>query len=162
MDAPKQQSEHRLLMKMLGSWTFESSCDMGPGKPPQTFKGRETVRPLGDLWVICEGEGETPGGGTSQMIITLGFDPARQKFVGTFIASMMTHLWPYEGSLDATGTIITLDSTGPDFAEPTVMKPYRDVIEIRSEQERYLTSQMCTADGTWQEFMRATYRRVSR
>ena len=32
---------------------------------------------------------------------TLGYDPAKKKYVGTFIASVMTHLWIYSGSLDA-------------------------------------------------------------
>lgn len=160
MEAPKPESQHKLLQSLVGDWTFESSCDMGPDKPRETFRGKETVRALGDLWIICEGEGETPGGGASQMVIQLGYDPAKGKFVGSFIASMMTHFWPYEGSLDASGKAITLESTGPSFDDPKVLKPYRDIITVVSEDERTLTSQMPDGKGGWVEFMKSQYRRV--
>ena len=35
------------------------------------------------------------------MIMTLGYDPQKKRFVGTLIGSMMTHLWVYDGALDA-------------------------------------------------------------
>lgn len=160
MEAPKPTEQHQFLMRMLGDWTFEASCDMGPDKPRESFKGKETVRALGDVWILCEGEGESPGGGPSRMIITLGFDPTQNKFVGTFIASMMMQLWNYKGELDAGGTILTLDTEGPDFADPKVLKPYRDVIEIVSADHRILRSQMVGPDGKWVEFMQSHYKRV--
>ncbi len=65
------------------------------------------MRSLGGLWVLCEGRCEMPGGGAGTTVMTLGFDPARGLFVGTFIASMMTHLWLYEGGLDPELTVLT-------------------------------------------------------
>ncbi len=45
--------------------------------------------------------GEMPDGSTSRSIMTLGLiDPQQKRFVGTFIASMMTHLWVYNGAFD--------------------------------------------------------------
>ena len=41
-----------------------------------------------------------PDGGPATMIMTLGYDPAKKRFVGTFIGSMMTNLWVYEGELE--------------------------------------------------------------
>lgn len=161
MDTPKPHAQHELLSKLVGDWTFQASCDMGPDKPRETFNGTESVRSLGGLWTICEGEGESPMG-KSQMVMTLGFDPIRNRFVGTFIASMMTHLWVYDGALDATGKVITLDTQGPDFADPTQLKPYRDTITIISDDERTLTSQMPGPDGKWVEFMKSEYRRVKK
>ena len=63
-------------------------------------------------------------------IITLGYDPAKQRFVGSFIASCMTHLWPYEGTLDATGKVLTLDSEGPSFSGDGTTVKYQDIVEI--------------------------------
>lgn len=53
---------------------------------------------------MCEGLGEMPGGGIATTMMTLGYDPARKWFVGTFIGSMMTHMWVYAG------TVLTLDT----------------------------------------------------
>ncbi len=67
-------------------------------------------------WIVAEAEGDTPGGTPSQSIMTIGYDPRRQRFVGTFVASMMTYLWVYEnGSLDASEKVLTLEADGPDF-----------------------------------------------
>ena len=45
---------------------------------------------IGDLWLLAEGRSEMPGGGTGTMLITLGFDPARGRYVGTWVGSLMT------------------------------------------------------------------------
>jgi hypothetical protein len=132
---------------------------MGPDQPSMKNKGQETVRSLGGLWTIGEGSGEAPGGGTCDSIMTLGYDPQTKRFVGTFIASMMTHLWPYNGTLDAAGKVLTLDSEGPSFAGDGTMARYQDIIEFLSDDHRTLSSQVLGADGQWQPFMKAHYRR---
>jgi hypothetical protein len=151
--------EHEWLQQMVGDWTFESECSMGPDKPPEKFAGTESVRSIGGVWVLCEGRGEMPGGGIGNMFMTLGYDPAKKRFLGTFIGSMMTHMWIYDGSLDPSGKVLTLDSEGPSFAGDGTMAKYQDVIEIRSADQRLLHSQVRGADGKWQRFMTATYRR---
>ena len=57
-----------------------------------------------------------PGGGPATTLMTLGYDPEKKRFVGTWIGSMMTHLWIYDGALDAAGKVLTLDAEGPSFA----------------------------------------------
>ena len=63
------------------------------------------------------------------MLITLGFDPAKKKYVGSWVGSMMPQLWTYEGALDPTGRILALESQGPSFEDPTKTSLYRDTIE---------------------------------
>ncbi|MGH8728980.1 MAG: DUF1579 domain-containing protein, partial [Burkholderiales bacterium] len=109
------QKEHEWLQKLVGEWTYESDCSMGPGKPNEKFKGTESVRSLGGLWILAEGRGEMPGGGAATMLITLGYDPQRKRYVGTWIGSMMTYLWVYDGGLDAAGKVLTLNAEGPDM-----------------------------------------------
>jgi hypothetical protein len=152
------QAEHKWLRRLVGEWTMEAEAEMEPGKPPQKFKGTESVRMLGELWTIGEGVGEGPSGGESRSIMTLGYDPQRKRFVGTFISSMMSYLWPYDGALDATKKMLTLDSEGPNF-EQTGLAPYQDIIEWHSDDHRTLSSQIRTADGKWMHFMTAHYRR---
>lgn len=152
------QQEHHWLDRLVGEWTAEMGCSFGPDQPPWKSKGAETVRSLGGLWTIGEGEGETPEGGTAKSIMTLGYDPKAERFVGTFIASVMTHLWIYNGSLDESGKILALDAQGPSFTGEGTAK-YQDRIEFIDDDHRVLTSQALGDDGEWHRFMTAHYRR---
>jgi hypothetical protein len=154
------QKEHQWLQKLVGEWTSEVEAMMGPDKPPEKFRGTESVRSIGGLWMVCEGGGEMPGGGAATTIMTLGYDPVRKRYVGTFIGSMMTHQWVYDGELDPTGKVLTLDTEGPNFAAEGKMTKYKDVIEVRSDDHRVLTSHMLGDDGQWHQFMTAHYRRT--
>ncbi|MCO6454064.1 MAG: DUF1579 domain-containing protein [Pirellulaceae bacterium] len=159
MNIPEPQAEHLWLHQLVGQWSIESEFIMGPGQPPMNTTGREIVRPLGKLWTIGEGAGNTPDSGSCDSMMTLGYDPQAKRFVGTFVASAMTHLWPYLGSLDASGKILTLDSEGPSFAGDGTMAKYQDIIEFVTHDYRTLTSRFQNADGSWHQFMTAHYRR---
>jgi len=150
--------EHEWLQKLLGDWTYEHEAAMAPDQPKQKFVGTESVRSLGPAWVLCEGRGEM-GGGVAQTIMTLGFDPPKKKFVGTFIGSMMTYLWIYEGELDPSGKKLILSAEGPAWTAEGKMAKYHDIIEFKSDDYRTLTSQQLGDDGKWTEFMVAHYRR---
>src|SRR3546814_6537466 len=73
--------------------------------------------------------------------------------------SMMTHLWVYEGSLDDSGKVLTLDCEGLDFETEGRMTRYQDIITIESPDHRLLTARMLAADGSWKQIMQAEYRR---
>jgi hypothetical protein len=152
------QNEHKWLEQLVGEWETEMEASMEPGKPPSKHTGSESVRSL-TTWVVCEGRGEMPGGGAAATIMTLGYDPAKKRFVGTFIGSMMTNLWVYDGQLDAAGKVLTLDTEGPSFTDPAKTAKYKDSIEIVSPDHRILSSQFQADDGTWHRFMTAHYRR---
>jgi hypothetical protein len=72
---------------------------------------------------------------------------------------MMSHLWVYDGALDAAGKVLALDADGPDMAGTGKMAKYRDVVEFESDDHRILTSQVLGDDGKWTRFMTAHYRR---
>lgn len=150
--------EHEWLHKLVGEWTSEIECSMGPDQPPMQQKGREVVRSLGGLWTI--GEGTLDGSEAGESIMTLGYDPRQGQFVGTFVASMMTHLWPYRGSLDESRRILTLDSEGPSFTGDGTMARYQDMIEFLTDDHRTLKSRYQLPSGEWVHFMTAHYRRV--
>lgn len=152
------QREHRWLHKFVGEWTFESECVMGPDQPPMKSQGVEVVRSLGGLWTIAEGEGEMPGAGLMKSVMTLGFDPSTNRYAGTFVASMMSHLWLYDGSLDADEKVLALDAEGPSFTGAGTAK-YVDSIEFIDDDHRVLTSRILGDDGNWVQFMTAHYHR---
>ena len=153
------QKERQWLQKLVGEWTYEGEGLTEPGKPPERFAGTESVRSLGGLWVLAEGRGEMPGGGPATTLMTLGYDPQKKRYVGTFIASMMSNLWVYEGALDAYERVLTLDTEGPNMSAEGQMAKYKDVIEFKSDDHRVLTSHMLGDDGKWHTFMTANYRR---
>ena len=138
---------------------------MGPDKPPEKLVGTDSGRSIGGLWVTLEGRGPMSGGGTATTIMTLGFDPTKKKYVGTFIGSMMTYQWVYEGDLDPAGKKLVLNADGPRFDPEGKMDPdgkmakYKDTIEFLSDDHRTLTSHMLGDDGQWHHFMTAHYRR---
>ena len=153
--------EHRWLQKLIGEWTYETEAMMGPDRPLEKSTGTESVRPLGDLWILGEGQGEMPGCGSVTTLVTLGFDPQKQRYVGTWIGSMMNYLWVYDGELDADKKVLTLNSDGPAMTGEGKMAKYKDVIEFRHDDHRVLTSHMLGDDGQWHLFMTANYHRAS-
>ncbi len=154
------QKEHQWLQQLVGEWAFEGEASMGPGQPAEKCTGMESVRSLGGLWTIGEGRSDMPDGTPALSLLTLGYDPDKGRFVGTFVASCMTYLWLYDGELDASGKILTLSAEGPDLSNPGKTGKYQDIIEIKDSDHRLFSSQMLDADGKWREFLRANYRRT--
>lgn len=159
--------EHEWLMQLVGKWEYETRFPQGDGKPEGSVMGRETVRSLGGLWIVAEGESVMPAeegktGDPCQMLLTIGYDPAARDgkgaYVGSWIGSMMARIWTYDGSLEQNK--LTLASTGPSFSDPTKISNYRDVIEIITPDERHFSSWTQGDDGQWTRFMHAVYRRV--
>ena len=155
---PAPQAEHQWLRKLLGNWTYE--MDLGPEHPGAKAAGTERGRAIGELWVQLEGVGPMAGGDSHTSILTLGFDTAKRRFTGTWIGSMMTHQWLYDGELDAAHDRLTLTSEGPSMTEEGKMALYRDVIEFQGDDRRTLTGSMQQPEGTWRAFMTVTYNRV--
>jgi hypothetical protein len=184
------QKEHDWLQKLVGEWTYESDEPTKPGQPPAKCTGTESVRSLGGFWVLAEGQGGMPGGGAATMVLTLGYDPQKKRYVGTWIGSMMSHLWVYEGAVDVTGNTLTLHAEGPNMAvEGKTAKPlagrrgasgaeallpcdwqhgqsrvtgeYKEVIEFKSDNHRVFTSHVLGEDGKWQTMMTVNFRRTA-
>lgn len=154
------RKEHEWLNQLLGDWTYEHEACMAPDGSNVKATGVESVRSLGGLWVLCEGQFNMPDGGMGITQMTLGYDPAKKRYVGTFIGSMMTYLWVYDGELDAAAKVLTLDAEGPSFAGDGKMVKYQDIIEFKDANHRTLTSQTLGEDGKWNHFMTAHYRRT--
>src|SRR4051812_5835337 len=98
-DPPKPaepQKEHTWLKQLSGEWITESECVMEPGKPPVKCQWTESTKMLGKLWTVTEyqcDQNGTPMAGQ----LTLGYDPAKKKFVGIWVCSTETTMYTYEG-----------------------------------------------------------------
>jgi hypothetical protein len=156
--APAQSAEHAWLQQLVGEWTVKGEPTSAMGGVP-AMEATETVRSIGGLWVVGASEAEM-NGQHMQSMITLGYDPATSKFVGTWVDSVQTTMWVYSGTLDGTRKILTLEAKGPAFDDPTKTALYHDTLEIKSADHRTLTSSLQNPDGTWTTFMRVDYHRA--
>lgn len=145
--------EHEWLQQFVGEWDFESEAIFAPGQPPVKCKGSEKVRMLGKLWIISELNGDIE----AQM--TVGYNPDKKKYVGTWIDSMFNHMWKYEGTVDTTGKILTLEAEGPNPEDPTKTTKFRDVTEFVDKDHRMLRSYLQGNDGQWVQFMTGHFHR---
>lgn len=161
MQIPPPTPEHEWLLQLVGDWDFESECVMGPDQPPLKSTGKQRTQSMGLLWTLGDIESEVPDGQPARSQMMLGFDPAKQRFIGTFVSSCMTHLWPYDGQLDAASKVLTLNSEGPSFADDGTMAKYHDIIETIDKDHYLLRSEYQNADGSWTHFMQARYTRIT-
>jgi hypothetical protein len=159
--SPQPQAEHAWLQQLVGDWQIEGEMATGPDQPSMTFTATERVRSLGGLWFLAEVEGEMPDGDAMTSVMTLGYDPRRGRYVGTFIGSMMTNLWVYDGVMDEGGRVLTLHTEGPSMTAEGKLTPYKDVIELTSADERLMRSWFVGEDGAWQQLMTWRYRRLT-
>lgn len=153
--------QHHWLRKFVGEWTYEGVCVMD-ANAPMTFKGVERVRAIGDLWIVGESTGEMPGGAPATMILTLGFDPRKGCYVGTWIGSMMSNIWAYDGHLDGGERVLTLETEGPSIANPEKTASYKDITEWKSDDLRAFRSVMLGDGGEWKELVNMEFRRAKR
>src|SRR5829696_3590846 len=91
------QKEHHWLQRLVGEWTVEGEMKAEPGQPDWKSTGTESVRALGGLWIVAEGQSdwivaegqsEMPDGGPDMSLMTLGYDPRTGRFVSTWLSSM--------------------------------------------------------------------------
>jgi hypothetical protein len=155
---PGPVKEHQWLQKFVGSWTTESKGSMGPGQPPMECSGTLTSRALGGFWVVNELKGDVAGGAMTG-IQTIGYDVSRKKYVGSWVDSMTSYLWQYEGYVDGTGKILTLEAEGPDLMANGKLARFQDVYEFTSPDEIAIYSRMLGEDGKWITFMTGTAKR---
>ena len=157
-ELPAPVKEHEWLQQFAGEWTSESKASMGPGQPEMECKGTMGAKKLGGFWLIADLKGEWQG---TQLhaIMTLGYDTEKKAYVGTWVDSMMNHMWKYEGHLDESGKKLVLGAEGPDFVQPGKTTKFRDAWEFKSADHIELTSSMLGPDGKWTTFMTGQFTR---
>ena len=148
--------EHDFLQALVGSWDAIADAT---GSNPEHDVWREMVRSLEGLWIVCEGHGRMPGGGSAATLLTLGYDPAIGKYVGTWIDTIINHLWIYQGSLEPDGRTLVLETSGPDMTAPGRTAQYRERITLHDADNRSFASSVLTEAGDWQTLMTMRYRR---
>ncbi|MEQ8790407.1 MAG: DUF1579 domain-containing protein [Pirellulaceae bacterium] len=156
-ELPGPTKQHQWLQQFVGEWESEMAAQM-PDQPAMKAKGVETVRSLGGFWIVADSKSDMMGE-TFFGKMTLGFDPEKQKYVGTWVDSMSGYLWTYEGEVDKSGKVLTLLTKGPCPQVPGRHTDFKEVLEIKSEDHKVFTSSMQDEDGNWITFLKIDYKR---
>jgi len=72
--ATKPIQEHKWLQHFIGEWRVENEMTMSPDQPKMKSEGRETVKDLGGLWAVAQGESGMPNGESMTYDAVLGYD----------------------------------------------------------------------------------------
>ena len=146
------------LAKAVGAWDAEIESMMGgPGASAEKSKGSETVKALpGGLWMMSDFQGEF-GGMPFHGHGVNGYDPAKQKYVGTWVDSFGTHLSTMEGTVDEKTKTGTFFMEGPDMTGKMVK--YRLVTKWIDDDNRTFEMFGPGPDGKEGEVMKITYKR---
>ncbi|QDU56647.1 DUF1579 domain-containing protein [Aeoliella mucimassa] len=149
---PGPEKEHQWLQQFAGEWTTTSKGSIGPDQPPMECSGTIKSRMIGEFWVVNEMK-STIQGDSMQGLQTIGYDASKKKYVGTWVDSMMNHMWIYEGTVDESGSKLTLEAEGPNFMAPGKLTKFRDAYEFKTPDHIIVTSSMLGEDGKWITFM---------
>jgi len=151
---PKPQPEHQWLQQFVGEWESETESHMDPDREPEISKAIEHIRPLGAFWIVNEIDAEMFGA-PFHGIQTLGYDPQKHQFVGTWVDSVSCALWTYEGTLNKERTALTFYSEGPCPTSPDKLSKIKDVLEFKDKYHKIYTSYVLDSHGDWTLCMEA-------
>ena len=132
---------HKLLASMAGSWITKTKAWMEPDKPPMEDTGTcEQKMLLDGRYLQQEYTGEMMGSPFIGINL-IGYDNHTKKYVSTWIDSMSTGIYFFEGTAGADGKTITQESSYDDPVRgPMVWRSVtRRVDDNTVEYEMYLT-----------------------
>jgi hypothetical protein len=152
MQMPEPTPTHHFLRGFSGDWVSRPD-DVHP-EPI-----RESGTMIGDLFVQITGRATT-GEPPMEYQFTLGFDPEKDKVVGTFISNCMAMIWNYECDYDAEANTLVLYAHGPTWDGTPGPVRYRDTLTLHADGTRTLESAMEKSEGTFERFMFSTYDRA--
>jgi hypothetical protein len=154
-EMPEPLAQHKQLQKGVGTWEGTLTMFM-PDTPVQAVPAKEVVQPIGEFWTqstfTCNFMGmDFVGTGC------MGYDPYKERYVGTWIDNMTTELAVMTGEMDLDGNTLVMRYTArdPDSGVPT---PHR--IETTFQGDSY-TSDFFHGAGSGTKMMTIEMKRVA-
>lgn len=163
-DQPAQESmkaarDHAWLKQLVGEWDSTLKMHGHPDQPPAESKGSDSVRAIGDYWVVAETT-TTMMGAPYSGVLSLGYDRTKQRFHGTWIDSTASALWIYTGTLNEAGDTLTLETEGPSPQQAAKTIKYRQIIQITGKDSRTMSLSVNAEGGKWMTIITNEYRRT--
>lgn len=156
--ADQSARDHAWLKQLVGEWDMTFKMYMQPDQPPTEAKGADSVRALGENWVMSDMK-TTMMGTPYNGIMSLGYDAAKKQFHGTYIDSFGGVLWVYKGTLNEAGDTLTLETEGPSLQKVGATAKYKEVIQITGQDTRTFNSSTQFEDGKWIKIVTIEYSR---
>ena len=132
---------HKMFANLVGTWSTKTRAWMEPDKPPMEGTGTcEQKMLLGGRYLQQEYIGEMMGSPFTGINL-IGFDNYTKKYVSTWIDSMSTGIYYFEGTGSADGRTVTQESTYDDPVRgPMVWRSVTRIVDDNTlEYEMYLT-----------------------
>ncbi len=132
---------HKRLAALAGSWITKTKAWMEPDKPPMEGTGTCEQRMLLDgRYLQQEYTGEMMGSPFTGINV-IGYDNYTKKYVSTWIDSMSTGIYYFEGTASANGKTITQKSSYDDPVRgPMVWRSVTRIVDNNTlKYEMYLT-----------------------
>jgi hypothetical protein len=152
--SPKPGKEEELLHRFEGEW-YARTAFPAPGQesPRECFGSEKCLMTLGNHWLAIEYVGME--GQPIESRVFLGYDPQKQKFVGTWINNVSSSLLTFEGAADDAGKCLTLRLQGTD---PKTGKKFdqRHVYDFENGNRRSLKVYR-TDEGGQERLVRETF-----
>jgi hypothetical protein len=145
---PKPGAEHEMLKeKFAGDWDVTVSIGGTDAKATATYK-----MDLGGFWLVEQFRGEFAGQ-KFEGRGTLGYDPIKKKFIGTWTDSMSPSLIVLEGAFKDK----TLTSTGEGPGMDGKITKLKNVYEFQDKDT--IVFRMYEVGDKEKEMMKLTYKR---
>lgn len=98
---------HKLLASLAGTWITRTKAKMEPGKPPMESTGTCEQEMILDGHYLQQKYTGDMMGDTFTGINLIGYDNHTRKYVSTWVDSMSTGIYYFEGTASADGKTIT-------------------------------------------------------
>jgi hypothetical protein len=137
----KLGAPHKMLASLVGSWTTKTTSWIGPDQPAMESTGTcEQKLLLGGRYLQQEYSGEMMGD-TFTGINLIGYDNHTKKYVSTWIDSMSTGIYFFEGTASDDGKTITQESCLDDPVRgPIVWRSVTTIVDNNTmKYEMYIT-----------------------
>lgn len=144
---------------LIGEWDYQFRTADDSDHPGATASGTESVRAVGDYWLILENIGDSSDGTKSHSVTLIGYDPAKDRFSGAVAGTAVPTLFIYDGEPVERGRILILETEGPAMTEGSETDRYRDVFHVVDHDHRFTAAEVLQENGEWKEFMRTEFTR---
>ena len=109
---PQQPGEeHKILKAELGTWKADMKIWMPGADEPMMASGEEVNEMFGEFWVVSKFKANMMGQ-PFEGRASMGYDPVKKKYVGTWFDTMTPHMSFMEGTYDKDSKTLTMMTTG--------------------------------------------------
>jgi hypothetical protein len=154
---PTPSKEHEIFKDMAGTFDCVMKFNNPMSGKEEESKGVETITVLGGFWAVFDLKFESMMGMPWHGHGTIGYDPMKKKYVGSFVHSAAPFMSIGEGTMDAGGKTMTMTWDGIGHSgKPEKM---REVYEKIDKDNAKMTMYGPGPDGKEMLMFTTTYKR---